>query len=219
MKILKYILKGILAILLIPFMYLIISLILTYIPHQFKNQQFIKNETIYLQTNGVHLSIILHKNQLTPNLLKDLKFKEADQYFSFAWGDRNFYLNTPTWTDLTFKNAFIALFLKSPTLIHITRYQNINKNWTAIKIDKSQLSKLHHYLYNSFYLDENHQKVMVEHHLYEANDNFYEAKGSYSLFKTCNTWVNTAFKQSDLKSCLWTPFDFGLFKMYQSCKQ
>ncbi|MDP2089667.1 MAG: DUF2459 domain-containing protein [Flavobacteriaceae bacterium] len=215
MKILKYIIKGIIVLILIPIAYVILSLILTYIPHHSKIQYSPKNESIYLQTNGVHLSIILNKNQIAPPLLKDLKIDDNDRYFSFAWGDKNFYLNTPTWSDLTFKNSFIALFLKSPTLIHITRYQEMRTNWVEIKIDKSQLAKLNKYLYNSFYLDDAHQKVLVEHQFYADNDNFYEAKGNYTCFKTCNSWVNSAFKQSDLKSCLWTPFDFGLFQMYQ----
>jgi uncharacterized protein (TIGR02117 family) len=147
--------------------------------------------------------------------LQDLKIDAHDQYFSFAWGDRNFYLNTPTWADLTFKNAFIALFLKSPTLINVTGYQVIRTNWVEIKMDKNQLAKLNNYLFNSFYLNDAHQKVLVQHQFYTANDNFYEAKGNYTCFKTCNSWVNSGFKQSDLKSCLWTPFDFGLMRMYQ----
>ena len=215
MKILKYIVRGILALLFIPIIYILISLVLTYIPHPNNNHDYPLNESIYLQTNGVHLSIILHKNKIAPNLLKDLKIYNHDLFLSFAWGDRNFYLNTPTWGDLTFKNTFIALFLKSPTLIHVTRYQEMRSNWVEIKIDKSQLAKLNQYLYNSFYLDDAHKKVMVEHQFYTANDNFYEAKGSYSVLKTCNSWVNSGFKQSDLKSCLWTPFDFGLMRMYQ----
>lgn len=216
MNVLKYLVKGILTLLLFPILYVLISLLLTYIPYSGNHQDFNKNESVYLQTNGVHLSIILNINQLTPQLLKDLKIDKNTQYFSFAWGDKNFYLNTPTWNDLTFKNAFIALFLKSPTLIHITSYPIMRTDWVAIKIDKIQLAKLNNYLNNSFNLDNNYQKVLVKHQFYTDNDNFYEAKGNYSCFKTCNSWVNSAFKQSNLKSCLWTPFDFGLFQLYKN---
>ncbi|MBL4888255.1 MAG: DUF2459 domain-containing protein, partial [Flavobacteriaceae bacterium] len=47
------------------------------------------------------------------------------------------------------------------------------------------------------------------------NDDFYKANGSFSCLKTCNSWANSAFKESGLKSCFWTPFDFGLINKYK----
>ncbi|REG87882.1 uncharacterized protein DUF2459 [Winogradskyella sediminis] len=58
-------------------------------------------------------------------------------------------------------------------------------------------------------------KIILENQGYSSIDDFYKAKGSYSCFKTCNSWVNSAFKESGLKSCLWTPFDFGLMNKYE----
>ncbi|WP_370569699.1 DUF2459 domain-containing protein [Flaviramulus sp. BrNp1-15] len=43
---------------------------------------------------------------------------------------------------------------------------------------------------------------------------FIKQKESYSCLKTCNSWVNSALKMSDLKSCYWTPFDFGIINKY-----
>ncbi|MDP3353287.1 MAG: DUF2459 domain-containing protein [Flavobacteriaceae bacterium] len=212
----KYIIKGIVLLIVIPIIYIILSLIFTYIPIKSTVQNEYKNELIYLHTNGVHLSIIIEKKLLDPKLLNGLNYEQHNRYFSFAWGDKNFYLNTPTWSDLTFKNAFIALFLKSPTLIHVTRYDNLNKDWIEIRTNKNQLIKLNTYLYNSFYLDGTHKKTIKVNSCYSTLDDFYEAKGNYSCFNTCNSWVNTAFKKSDLNACLWTPFDFGLYRMYQT---
>ena len=39
------------------------------------------------------------------------------------------------------------------------------------------------------------------------------AEGSYSCVKTCNSWVNLALKESDLKSCLWTPYHFRIIEI------
>ena len=39
------------------------------------------------------------------------------------------------------------------------------------------------------------EKELVDaNHYRSANDAFYEAKGRYSLFFTCNTWTNNALK-------------------------
>ena len=72
---------------------------------------------------------------------------------SFGWGDENFYLNTPTWNDLTFRNAFSALFLDSNTLIHLTKHSRMNSEWTIVNLNEKQLLKLNKYILNSFQLD------------------------------------------------------------------
>ncbi|WP_299156191.1 DUF2459 domain-containing protein [uncultured Tenacibaculum sp.] len=215
MKILKKILKWVLYILLIPISYLVISLILTSITIDPKVENKTSNKTIYLSTNGVHLDIVIPKKNLDSLLLAGIKTNKTDNYLSFGWGDENFYINTPTWGDLTFNNAFKAMFLKSTTLMHVTRYQNKHSDWKKIKVTDSQLQKLSSYLLNTFETNKNGMKIILKNKGYSFNDDFYKSKGSYSCFKTCNSWVNIGFKKSGLKSCLWTPFDFGLIKKYE----
>ena len=50
---------------------------------------------------------------------------------------------------------------------------------------------------------------------YRDHDAFYEGVGTYSLFRTCNTWANKALKVSGQKACLWTPVDKGMFYQYR----
>jgi uncharacterized protein (TIGR02117 family) len=214
MKVGKIITKLIITIILIPLFYILISLILTIIPVNIKSEHSEKSKSIYLNSNGVHLNIIIPKDQLDSKLLDGIEYDVDDQYFSFGWGDRNFYLETPTWGDLTFKNAFNALLLKSPTLIHLTRYSIKRQDWLEIKVNQNQLEKINQYVYGSFYYDSMNKKVILNHKGYTNNDAFYEASGSYSFYKTCNSWVNTGLKEGDIKACLWTPFEFGLLSMH-----
>lgn len=215
MKAIKKIGKCIITIILIPVVYLIISLILTLIPITNKEGYSEKNKSIYLISNGVHLNIIIPKNQLSSKLLDGLRYFKDDNYFSFGWGDKKFYLNTPTWGDLTFNNAFRALFLKSPTLIHLARYSTINVDWVEIKVSQNQLNKINQYIYKTFYFNPQNKKILLNNKGYSFNDDFYEALGSYSCFKTSNSWVNTGLKKSDIKACLWTPYDFALLSMHK----
>lgn len=195
--------------------YIIISLILTYITVNKTELSIENNKEVYLSTNGVHLDIIISINELNIELKEGLKFTQDEKYFSFGWGDENFYLNTPTWNDLTFGNAFKAMFLKSPTLIHLTKYKQIRKYWTKVILSESELKKLNQFISESFKKDVSGNKIIIANSGYSRNDDFYKANGSFSCFKTCNSWVNKAFKESDLKSCLWTPFDFGLINKYE----
>ena len=49
----------------------------------------------------------------------------------------------------------------------------------------------------------------------ELYDAFYDAKGKYSLFYTCNTWANCALKAANQKASLWTVYDKGIFCHYK----
>ncbi|MCF6242005.1 MAG: DUF2459 domain-containing protein [Bacteroidales bacterium] len=215
MKIFKKILKWFLYILALPIIYLIISLILTEITIDRRDTFSISNKFIFLYSNGVHLEIILPKKDIHPKLLEGLIHLENENYLSFGWGDENFYINTPTWNDLTFSNAFHALFLKSSTLMHVTRYKHKQNDWVKIPVNENELKKLNEYISNTFKKDKNGNKIILKNIAYTRTDNFYKAEGSYSCFKTSNTWVNSGFINSGLKSCFWTPFDFGLIKKYK----
>jgi uncharacterized protein (TIGR02117 family) len=215
MTTLKKILFGIIALLLIPVVYIVVSLLLTTITIDNTSNTTEPKKLIYLNTNGVHLDIVIPKNIVESHLLEGIKHNPEDEFLSFGWGDENFYINTPTWGDLTFSTAVEAMLLNSTTLMHVTRYKNIQTNWVKVEVSKLQLQKLNAYIQNAFQTDRTGNKIIFENESYSTNDEFYKAKGSYTCFNTCNTWANTAFKESGLKSCLWTPFDFGLINKYE----
>lgn len=215
MKIIKKMFKWVLYFLLIPVSYIIVSLILTAITIDRKVDNKVYDKSIYLSTNGVHLEIVIQRKDLDSLLLSGIKNIGTESYLSFGWGDENFYINTPTWGDLTFNNAFRAMFLKSTTLMHVTRYKQKRSDWVEIKVNESELQKLNAYLLNTFETIEIGMKIILENKGYSSIDDFYKSKGSYSCFNTCNSWVNRGFKESGLKSCLWTPFDFGLLNKYE----
>ena len=200
--------------LLIPTTYIIVSLILTSITVERESNIDEANKSIFLTTNGVHLDIVIPINDVDSLLLLGLKYTTDDQYLSFGWGDENFYINTPTWGDLTFSVAFEAMLLNSKTLMHVTRYKKERLNWIEIKVNEFELNKLNSYIQNTFKTKQDGMKIILKNSGYSRNDEFYKAEGSYTCFNTCNTWVNSAFKESGLKSCLWTPFDFGLINKY-----
>ncbi|WP_044211948.1 DUF2459 domain-containing protein [Flammeovirga sp. OC4] len=216
MKLSIRIVKWGFALLSTPVFYFVISLLLSSITIDRKADGEVKDKSIYLTTNGVHLDIVLPIKTMDTELLSNLKYESTDHYLSFGWGDENFYINTPTWGDLTFDNAFTALFLKSSTLMHVTRYRYRLSNWIEIKVSEPELTKLNTYIQLSFQTSQAGKKILLENQGYSSIDNFYKAKGSYSCFKTCNSWVNTGFLQSGLKACLWTPFDFGLMDKYKN---
>ncbi len=215
MQLIKKVVKWVAYFLLIPIAYLLVSLVLSSITVERKSKHPVLKKSIYLVTNGIHLDIVIPKNDIDNTLLTGLRQQPTNQYFAFGWGDEDFYLNTQYLKDLTVQNAVNALFLKSPTLMHVTRYNNKQPDWVEIKISETELDALNLYIQNTFQLNENDMKIILENKGYSSTDDFYKAKGSYSAVNTCNTWVNSGFKQTGLKASLWTPFDFGLINTYK----
>jgi uncharacterized protein (TIGR02117 family) len=185
---------------------LIFSVLKTHPP---KTDCLAENE-IFITTNGVHLDIVLPIKDINPEFLNQLEILPGTKYVSFGWGDKEFYINTPEWKDLTFKTAFKALFLKSETAMHFTCYSNAWRSWKTVKLCNLQLDVLNSYIENSFTKNDKGglQKIAVAG--YYESDAFYEAKGSFSLFKTCNVWVNKALKVAGVETSVWSPFDFGV---------
>ncbi|QCK14460.1 TIGR02117 family protein [Mangrovivirga cuniculi] len=214
MKYLKLFFKVIFSLLLLPLIYFLIAIILTWIPVNNDFDSSAGENQIYLSTNGVHADIIIPIDYFDSAFINQLDTNPTVEYLSFGWGDENFYLNTTTWADLTVKNAITALFVDSPTLIHLTKYSNVSDHWVKTNINHQQLGKLKSQIVSSFEYD-NGKVQLLEGAGYHSNDNFYKATGSYNLFNTCNSWTNKVLKNSGLRACVWTPFDFGIINKYE----
>jgi uncharacterized protein (TIGR02117 family) len=95
--------------------------------------------------------------------------------------------------------------------MNVTAYNQTYPFWRKIKLCPVQLQQLVTFISNSFLYDASGRITRFDVNKgYGINDSFYDAKGSFSLFKTCNVWVNQALKSADVETSLWSPFDFGV---------
>ena len=69
-----------------------------------------------------------------------------------GWGDKGFYLDTPSWADLKFSTAFKAVFGINTAAIHATYYKELKENELCkkIEISKEQYKDLVAYIQKSF---------------------------------------------------------------------
>lgn len=181
--------------------------------------------TIYILTNGVHTDLVVPVKNEQMDWSREVRFANTTgkdstfEYVGFGWGDKGFYLETPTWADLKVSTAFKAAFALSTSAIHATFHKDMIKGADCVKINisKEQYSRLIRYIQESFTSDaEGHLMHIQTNANYSKEDAFYEAKGSYHLFHTCNTWANNGLKSCGQKASLWTPFDTGIFYHYTS---
>jgi uncharacterized protein (TIGR02117 family) len=175
---------------------------------------------IFVLSNGVHTDFVVpaitpYKNWQADFAKEDFHATDpAYAYIGFGWGDKGFYLDTPTWADLKFSTAFNAVFWLSETAMHVTYHKEPDAsdvNCAELLIDEATYLKLIAYIESGFKKNEN-GIMKIDHKGYGSHDLFYEAKGTYSLFKTCNTWTNNGLKKMGVKTALWSPFSKGLIR-------
>jgi uncharacterized protein (TIGR02117 family) len=178
---------------------------------------------IYIMTNGVHTDIVVPVKNNQADWAREVKFENTvgkdttARYVGFGWGDKGFYLNTPTWAQLKFSVAFKAATGLSSSAIHATYHKKVleSPSCKKIPISKEQYSRLVAYINKSFKLDAAGHVVNIKTTAnYDDTDAFYEANRRYNLFYTCNTWANNALKACGQRACLWTPMDKPIFKKY-----
>ncbi len=218
--VLRYLFRGLVFLLSPVISYLFFAVLLSLIPVN-RHPQVNDDIEIYIRSNGVHLEIILPVKtpvkDWSEEIRIDAQIADTVQYISFGWGDKNFYTNTPEWSDLTFPTAFKAMLLKSPSAMHVDFYSSLHTGnmCRRLHIGSEQYREMVHFVDAAFQRDSHGSLIPIKNLHYSQFDCFYEARGTYNLFFTCNTWTNRCLKTGGLKACLWTPFDRGILFHYQ----
>lgn len=219
-SVLIFIGKLILGLLALTVLYFSMAFLLSWLPKHRHYTNSKKGFDVYVISNGVHADFLLPINKLPSEWLKNIDLndfgfsKNQSKYLGFGWGDRGFYLNTPSWAELKFSTAVNALFLPSPTLMHVTAYEKIpleKKYLEKLTLSPTQFSTLCNHIWDSFSKDSNNKITFLPNKGSTPNDNYYEACGSYHLFNTCNFWINNGLRKTGVRTSIWTPLDKGIF--------
>lgn len=223
-KMIFIILKAIGILLSIILLYALLAYLLPFIETSEKKTSDAKNIPLYIYTNGVHTDIVMPvKNSITDWSEKisfeNVKSKKTDyKYVGIGWGDKGFYLDTPTWADLKASTAFKAAFWLSDSAMHCSFYNDMKEaeDCKKIMISEQQYRDLVSFVDAKFDKDAKGNYMFIKTDaVYDDNDAFYDAKGTYSFLYTCNTWSNDALKAAGQKAAWWTASDFGIFQHYK----
>jgi uncharacterized protein (TIGR02117 family) len=172
--------------------------------------------TIHITDNGWHTGLILPVRAAGINLSRhfpadDLPDPEkAGQWLIFGWGDRTFYLETPTWSDLRPSTAIAAVAGSGETLLHVDHVDLPDEAYAPrpIRLSEAEYRKLATALIHT--AQPNFEPIKG----YGARDIFYPAKGRYSLIRTCNVWTRDLLAGAGVKIGWWTPFSGGVMRWF-----
>lgn len=167
---------------------------------------------VYVTNEGIHTDIIVPtKNQffdwqsfLSLEALGRAKTTNYN-YLAFGWGDRAFMLQTPPGAKINLGAAMTALFLPTPSTLHVQGYQTIPQNLETkcVKISRENYLNLVNSIKNSFPLDRQGNTIKISYG-YHKHDSFYEANGTYSLLRSCNDWTADALRKAKVNTPVWS---------------
>lgn len=199
----------------LPLLYLASGVAGSLIPANADWQEPEQGVRIFVRTNGVHTWLVLPKNEAgvdwrplaDPADIRDFRYGRGD-YLAFGFGNRDFYLNTPTWADLSIPTALAAAFGSGPALMHVEHVWNPQASeWQRpLRLSVADYRRLAAHIRKSFVLDAHGEPVPLIGRGYGPADVFYEAEGRYDGRRTCNEWTGEALREAGVRTGIWTPF-------------
>jgi uncharacterized protein (TIGR02117 family) len=210
-KICVILLKTIFGIILFIISYVLVAIMTTLIPVNTKYQMPDSGQAIWISSNGVHTNFVVPMSSKILSWGNFINTREECQYLAIGWGDKEFYMNTPTWKDLKFGTALKAAFWPTDAVLQVYCMESPpseSRNTVKIFLTNNQAKKLNTYIYASFDLNKDGSlKEMIPERGPDKYYKYYSAKGKYSIFFTCNNWTSRGLKLSGIRNSLWAPFD------------
>lgn len=170
---------------------------------------------IYVVDNGVHTDLVLPaaewRDLVRPGDIARPIFA-GHSHMMFGWGDRDFYLNTPTWWDLDPWRGARALFGGAPTVLHVAHVPEpaAAPHIRAVMLRPDEYRRLAAHVRATFAVGPDGRAPSVRG--YAGYDAFYAARGGYSARDTCNEWTGRGLRAAGVRMGVWTPFPFGVMQ-------
>jgi uncharacterized protein (TIGR02117 family) len=173
--------------------------------------------TLYIESNGIHTGIIMPKvaagvdwrSTFPARDLRDPRYAAYD-HVSVGWGERDFYLQTPTWADLRPGVILAAAIGSNRTLVHVDHLPAPKPGGDVrqVVVRPAEYRRLAAFIQASLVPDGTRQPG------YFGNDAFYQARGRYDAFHTCNDWIGDALRFAGVRVGRWTPFPGSVLRWF-----
>lgn len=204
----RWTLKGVLGVSAVALCYLAAALLGSAVATNRDWKPPVQGVTIYVADNGVHTDLVLPAQDFA-DLVRAAHFADpragGQQWLMFGWGDRDFYLNTPTWWDMNPLRVARALAGMGPTVVHVSALPEPQPGAKIrrLVLRPEEYARLAAHVRNSF-------APGLPARGYGGHDAFYAARGGYSALRTCNEWSARGLRTAGVRMGAWTPFAFGV---------
>lgn len=167
--------------------------------------------TIWVENNGVHTGLVLPlvsagvdwRPIARPGHLRDPRL--ASDWLAIGWGDRDFYVNTPTWAEVDPLVVARAAIGSPTTIVHLEHLGRpvAGQDVRPLVLRPEEYRRLAAFVRASFATGDGRLRWR---HGYARHDVFYAGTGRYSAYATCNEWTGAALRVAGVRMGRWTPF-------------
>ena len=134
-------------------------------------------------------------------------------HVAVSWGEREVFLNTPTWWDLSPMTVLRIAGVGGEGLLHVAHYVRPapSDDFRPVTLTPEQYRRLAAAIERSL-----PQGERVRYDGYGPADVFYDAPGHYTAANTCNQWTSDMLAAAGVRTGWWTPFAGGEMKWVPS---
>lgn len=175
---------------------------------------------IFVETNGVHVSLIVPMSAAgedLSDLIRPEHLGNRDLYGTHAmigWGHGRVYRNAQTWSDVKSGDVATAIVGSDFTTLHI--YHLINPeplpHRKILRVTPQQYRSIVDQIRSTFHLNEHGESIA--HPAYAPDNLFYDSNGHYSAINTCNSWTGNILRKAGVRVGVWTPFPGGVMRWF-----
>lgn len=207
--------SALIAILAVPAIFLATGSIGAAIPRNAGWKEPDEGVTIMVETNGVHTALVMPLSTEVKDWRAEFPASDvADpaqpySHVAVSWGERQVFLETPTWADLSASTVLRILFYGGQGMLHVAHYAYPAPDATIrpMRITREQYRRLVQRI--EAVIPPAPRKV---HPGYYSYDVFYETSGRYSFANTCNQWTSDTLAAAGIRTGRWTPFAGGVMQ-------
>lgn len=201
-------------------LYMLAALVGSHIPANSDWKQPSEGVDIFVETNGVHVSLVVPisaAGEDLSELIRPDQLSDPMLYGTHAmigWGHGRVYRNAQTWSDVKSGDIASAIGGSDFTTLHI--YHLIDPqalpHRKKLKVSQRQFRSIISQIRATFRLSKEGQSIA--HAAYAPDNIFYDSYGHYSAIQTCNSWTGDILRNAGVRIGAWTPLPGGVMRWF-----
>lgn len=176
--------------------------------------------TIMVETNGIHTGIVMPVNtpvkdwrETFPSAGRPRADGQMPTHVAIGWGEKEVFLNTPTWADLEARTALRIALQGGDGLMRVGHYVHPapSEYHRPLRLRPAEYARLVERI-EAALPPLAPGETRRTYRSFEQGARNYDALGRYTLANTCNQWVGDTLAHAGIAMGRWTPLAGGVMK-------
>ncbi|MBN2426253.1 MAG: DUF2459 domain-containing protein [Calditrichaceae bacterium] len=160
--------------------------------------------SVYVVSHGWHTGVVLARNDFIPSMGTDSIFFPQGRWLEFGWGDKDFYMSTPSEEDVNWLTTVKAAIWPTASVIHVVGFDKPVPEYFSVSdligfnITDSLRREIVKFIIKSFAKNDDGKIDSLSKGLY-GESRFFTGREKYYFPKTCNVWTARALVEGGIR--------------------